>query len=344
VTFKSTNVHQLTVQKMSINNGFTVTLPSNSNMDKHPKNAGGLYTVVLASPLNFSGSTLNDDTRWQVSMISLHYTHNFFNFREDCLLYFVVDKPTVANTVATETPSVKVKATGSTEVDWGEFLPQERTTHWVAEKHASKGGAGRELVGSFEMRKQYYPSLLSLCDDIVAKFEYIFFQRYKLKLVAKIGTNGRVTFTLDNAGKLTMYANNTYLAKILGLKATVVSPESARSSTDTTVVHSLATIGTEAPRLDVVHALYVHADIVEPQHVGNVMVPLAGYVDIRGKPGDRICHTCNPLIYLPVHKSYIDAIQVRITDEHGQDVIFPDNIGNVVLRLHFRKEKGVSLF
>jgi hypothetical protein len=111
--------------------------------------------VVLASSLNFSGLTLNDDTRWQVSMLSLHYTHNFFNFREDCLMYFVVDKPEAANTVATETPSVRVKATGTTEtlVDWSEFLKEERTTHWVAEKHASTSGAGRELVGSFEMRK-----------------------------------------------------------------------------------------------------------------------------------------------------------------------------------------------
>jgi hypothetical protein len=185
---------------------------------------------------------------------------------------------------------------------------------------------------------------LSLCDDIVAKFEYIFFQKYKLKLIAKIGRNGHVTFTLENGRKLATYSNNSYIAKILGLKATVVSPETSRNTENTIVVHSLATVGNEAPRLDAVHALYVHANIVEPQHVGDVMMPLVGYVDIRGMPGDRICHTCNPPIYLPVHKSYIDSIQVRITDERGQVVMFPDNIGNVVLRLRFRKVKSVCLF
>jgi hypothetical protein len=141
-----------------------------------------------------------------------------------------------------------------------------------------------------------------------------------------------------------MCSNKSYIATTLGVKATVVSPESSSSAEGTIIVHSLATVGTEAPRLNVVHALYVHPDIVEPQHVGDVMVPLVGYVDINGKPGDRVCNTCNPPIYIPVGKSYMQAIHVRITDEHGQDVIFPDNIENVALRLHFRKAEGVSMF
>jgi hypothetical protein len=103
-------------------------------------------------------------------------------------------------------------------------------------------------------------------------------------------------------------------------------------------------VGTEKPGLNAVHALYVYANIAEPQHVSDVMAPLVAYVDISGKPGDRTCHTCNPPIYLPVDKSYIDAIQVRITDKHGQNAIFPDNVENVVLRMHFRMAKGLSMF
>jgi hypothetical protein len=130
---------------MSTSSGFTVTLPSKSDMDKHPANTGSLYTVALASPPNFSGQTLNDDTRWQLAMLSLPYTHNFFNFREECLLHFVVNKPTVANIVATETASNKVVAAGDQSVDWTEFLAEERITHWVAETHIGKGSPGRNL-------------------------------------------------------------------------------------------------------------------------------------------------------------------------------------------------------
>jgi hypothetical protein len=135
-----------------------------------------------------------------------------------------------------------------------------------------------------------------------------------------------------------------YISKVLGLKGTVVSPPSSRSAGDKIEVHSLATVGTEKPGLRSVHALHVHDDIVEPQHVGNAMAPLVGYVNISGKPGDRISHTCNPPIYLPVGKSYIDAIRVHTTDEHGENVIFPDNVENLVTRLHFRQAKSVSFF
>ena len=112
---------------MSINNGFTVTLPSNSCMAKHPTNAGARYTVTLASPLNFSGQTLNDDTRWEVSMLSLHYTHNFFNFRRHCKLYFVMDKPADTATTARESKSNIATATIST--DAVEYVSGSALTH-----------------------------------------------------------------------------------------------------------------------------------------------------------------------------------------------------------------------
>jgi hypothetical protein len=329
---------------MSTSSGFTVTLPSTSNMDKHPANTGSLYTVALSSPLNFSGQTLNDDTRWQVAMLSLHYTHSFVNFREDCLLHFVVDKPAVGNIAASEAASNKVVATGDQTVDWAEFQAEERITHWIAETHIENSSPGAELVGSFAMNKQYYPSVLALCNDIAAKFAKLFFLRYKLKLIATMRSNGCITFTLSNGGKLAMYSNKSYISQILGLKGTLVSPASSRSADDKIEVFGLATVGTEKPSLKAVHALHVHADIVEPQHVGDVMVPLVGYVDVNGKPGDRISHTCNPPVYLPVAKSYIDAIRVRLNDERGENVMFPDLLDNVVLRLHFRKAKSVSFF
>ena len=110
------------------------------------------------------------------------------------------------------------------------------------------------------------------------------------------------------------------------------------------MAHSLYTLRQRLELRHQVSTLCTFSASTPTQHVGDVMAPLLGYVDIHGMPGDRISHTCNPPIYLPVHKSYIDATHVRITDEHGQNVMFPDNIANVVLRLHFRKAKGVSLF
>jgi hypothetical protein len=127
--FKSTNVHQLIEQKMSTGSGFTVTLPSNSNMAKHPYNKGALYAVTLPSPLNFSGQTLNEHTRWQVAMLSLRYTHNLYDFRKGCKLYVAMEKP--ADATASESPSSNVEIS----VDGGEYVSGEPLTHWVSESN-----------------------------------------------------------------------------------------------------------------------------------------------------------------------------------------------------------------
>jgi hypothetical protein len=190
VVFKSANVRQPIEPKIYTSSGFTVTLRSNSSMCKYPSNTGSLYTVALSSPLNVSGQTLNDDTRWQVAMLSLPYTHNFFNIREESFLHFVVDKPAYVNVVASETASNKVVATGDQSVDWTEFLVEERVTHWVAETRTGKTSRGAELVGSFKMTKQHYPSALALCSNIVAKCAKLFFLRYKLKVVATMRSSG----------------------------------------------------------------------------------------------------------------------------------------------------------
>jgi hypothetical protein len=131
--FKSTNEHQPTEQKMSTNSGFTVTLPGNSNMVKHPSNKGALYTVTPSSPLNFSGQTLNDDTRWQVAMLSLHYTHNLYNFRKASKLYFAMDKP--ADTSDSETSSSKGGVTVGISVDGREYVSGDPLSQWVSERH-----------------------------------------------------------------------------------------------------------------------------------------------------------------------------------------------------------------
>ena len=331
---------------MSTSSGFTVTLPSNSNMDKHPTNKGSLYTVALSSPLNFSGQTLNDDTRWQVAMLSLHYTHNFFNFRKGCKLYFAMEKP--ADATASETLPTKGAVTTQITVDRGEYVGGETLTQWVSERHvmaSTHSSGGMELLGMVQMPKHYYSSLQAVYADIADKFEKVFFPRYKLKLIITKKNTGFVTLSLSNGGQLSMFTDNSIIGTVLGLKYTELGQDKVDSRMERgTIMYTLETVGTELPRLNNVHALYVYADVVEPQHVGDAMSPLIGYVNITGKPGDRLTHTCNPPIYLPVGRCYIDAIRVRITDEYGQNVMFPDLFEHVVLRLHFRKAKTVSFF
>ena len=343
---------------MSTPNAFTVTCPSNSNMDKYPKNVGSDYTVALANPLNFSGQTLNDDTRWQVSMLSLHYTHNFFNFRETCVLRFVMQKPTELNT--SEAASADCRTTDDDNIDWNDMMDDDPATSKALTEH-TRGHEVRvvsstpgvtaissgttELFGMIEVPKGYYASIPALCEDITSRFNKVFTPRYKLKLTVTRQRDGCLTFSLSNGGRISVFANRPYIAKVLGLPQTEIkgTKDDLRQLRDV-VLQKLTLVGTQVPRLNNVHALYVYADIVEYQHVGDVMAPLIAYVDITKSLGERVGHICNPPVYLPVDRSYIDMIKIRITDEHGENVMFPDDVENVVVRLHFRKAKSFGLF
>jgi hypothetical protein len=70
---------------------FTVTLPSNSNMNYHPTNSGNNYVVKLSSPLNFSGQTLNEDAAWEVAITTMQYTNRFYDLRENSTLNAVLE-------------------------------------------------------------------------------------------------------------------------------------------------------------------------------------------------------------------------------------------------------------
>jgi hypothetical protein len=250
-----------------------------------------------------------------------------------------------------DTDTTASKSTTTISVNGIEYVSGSTLTNWVAERQivSAPGSDARlqkkELLGMIQLPKTYYASLLSTCDDIMEKFDKLFYQRYNLKLIITRKSNGYFNFALSSGAKLTMYTDESAFGSTMKLKYTVMAPDKVDARMEgNTSMYTLATVGTELPRLDNIHALYVYADIVEPQHVGDVMAPLIGYVNVTGKPGDRICHTCNPPIYLPVDKSYIDVIRVRITDERGDDVRFPDLLEHVVLRLHFRKVQLASLF
>jgi hypothetical protein len=72
---------------------FVVTLPSNSNMQTHPADRGHNYVVKLASLINLTGPTLNSTSRWEVALTTLQYTNQFYQLREDVIIYAVVIVP-----------------------------------------------------------------------------------------------------------------------------------------------------------------------------------------------------------------------------------------------------------
>jgi hypothetical protein len=57
---------------------------------------------------------------------------------------------------------------------------------------------------------------------------------------------------------------------------------------------------------------------------------------VQGAPGQRTHYVFDPSTYPPVSRNFIETINVIIRGGNQGDVLFPDDVENVVCRLHFR--------
>lgn len=85
--------------------------------------------------------------------------------------------------------------------------------------------------------------------------------------------------------------------------------------------------------------IYVYSDIVAETYVGNQFVPLLRTVPIRiENRGKYVTEFFDKPRYLPLARSYIEQIEMRLCDEYGENVRF--EWGHVVITLHFRRNKA----
>ena len=319
---------------------FTVTLPSNSNMNSHPTNRGNNYVVKLSSPLNFSGQTLNEDASWEVALTILQYTNRFYDLRENCTLYLVMENYSAAaiNSAYEKPKSVTELTTKFADANLTDMSDVEKRIlrTFLAASHKPKGGSRTVtsyLYGKILAPAGDYRNPLLLVQNLINSSNLLFgTPRYSMNMgIAVDGVTGRLTFRIDNPYcGLYMFTESASLVHALGL------PPKAIDRLEP-AVYGLDLAGTKTPRFDAVHSLYVYSDIVKEQRVGDSMAPLLEIVPVRGVPGNRIHYSVNPLTYLSVNRDYIDSINIVIMDEYGNPVVLPDDVENVVCRLRFRR-------
>jgi len=88
------------------------------------------------------------------------------------------------------------------------------------------------------------------------------------------------------------------------------------------------------------HDLYVYCDIIQPQYVGNALVPLFGIVPVEGKYGQRVSKSFLRPQYVPVSRKQFESIEVNIKRDTGETA--PFEFGRVLLTLHFRQSRPVN--
>ena len=319
-------------------------------MASYPNNVGSNFTVKLAQALNFCSQTLNEGAQWQVAMLSCHYTHNFYNFREAVTLYAMVEKSTEDVTDMDERPAAGCTIVGLTTDS--DNLSEDDAA--LVKTHLLDGAilsptqlllrTNQYLFGKVQIQVRHYPNVSAIWDHIVVQINKLFGPRYKLQTQAIVNKDGTVRFSMSNGKALVLFANVPYIAKVLGFDSVATDITVLGEPRRIFKLHKLAAHGTKTPKLDGLQTLYVYVDTLERQHVGDKMVPLLALVDVEKSPGERVGHYCHPPTYLPVCKSYIETITIRICDEYGIDVKFPDDVENVVGRMHVRKRKQGMLF
>lgn len=87
--------------------------------------------------------------------------------------------------------------------------------------------------------------------------------------------------------------------------------------------------------LYIINNMYIYTDIVKYQYIGDTLSPLLRTVSI---PSSKVLSTESVIYdsphYLPVNKSSIDTINIKIKDEQGQNIKFER--GKSIIKLHFR--------
>jgi hypothetical protein len=299
---------------------------------------------------------MNEEVHWQVALLSMHYTNNLNNFQELCTLRIIAEKPAADEIDNSERQARECVTVGATVVSSPELdtLDKALVASFINSTDANVAAiqtneleapatASKEyLFGKVQLVPKRYENVVAVCEDMVSQINSIFQPRFGLRVRAVCSSDGKISLTLRNGASMVIYADNAYIGRALGLKteakAIDVKDDESKAETREVTLYALSMDGEGKARLDGVQALYVYADLVQYQYVGDTMAPLLAYVDIAESPGRRVGHICNPLVYLSVDKSAIDTISIRICDEHGSDVKFSDD-ESVVVRLHFRKAK-----
>ena len=320
--------------------GFTVTCPSNSSAEWYPHNNGSNFTMKLHKPIELADRSPNGSLRWQVAMLSIHYTHNFINFRVPCTLRIVIDMPLESQINAGVSSSSSCVAIESFAInEYGMDEADKNLAIWTRKLALLPANRRDEkpkpmLYGKLFLPARHYSSAAEVMDDLVSQCNHIFGPRYNVQFHKTQYADGTVQVALRDASTVTIYSDSEYIAQTLGLAS--VEDTIPCSGTDTITLYKVEPRGVRIPRLETVQALYVYTDIIEYQHVGDKRAPLLAYVNVQRSPGERVTTLFNPPIYLPVCKSVIDTITIQLCDERGEDAKFPVGGDNVLVVLHFR--------
>ena len=88
--------------------------------------------------------------------------------------------------------------------------------------------------------------------------------------------------------------------------------------------------------LDFIKYMCLYCDIIEDQYFGNKLTPILKLITFD-ESNNKLVKNFENLHYVPVRKNRISTINIALKDLSGNPILFLNNFGFVVVKLHFRK-------
>lgn len=83
------------------------------------------------------------------------------------------------------------------------------------------------------------------------------------------------------------------------------------------------------------NTLFVYCNLIEPQIVGNELLPLLRTVSIKGKQGDFVSEIFQSPHYVKIQTKTFDTVEISLKNDLSEHVKF--NFGKVIVKLHLRQ-------
>lgn len=80
---------------------------------------------------------------------------------------------------------------------------------------------------------------------------------------------------------------------------------------------------------------FIYSSIIQPHLCGTEYLPLLRTVNVEGSEGSYISKVYEIPHYLPLSSNFIESLDIKITDDLGQNIQF--QYGKVIIKLHFRR-------
>jgi|GEM_PF-3108127 len=176
---------------------------------------------------------------------------------------------------------------------------------------------------------KHYETIEQLIEIINETLHTIPYLKLKLTLEKEIN---RVKLVFDHQTEIIV---SEKLSDILGFDGKTKFTQDFSKASDIIKTHDIAKFPPDMSGRK--YHLFVYTDIIEPQIVGNTMVPMLRMINLKGKSGDAVTETFENPYYLRLNRCCIENISIVICDEFGEEV--PFERGQVTVTLNFRKKQ-----